>query len=133
MVARPDGDINSNFSQSEYDSFVVPHCPHCDMLNSYMKELDTNRSAHGEPDYVTFKVPQLYNTSGLPARVGLNINPDAISNVDQRAIMKPDLVFFGGSIAADDTRRADHLVAKCDAMIVLGTSLTVLIVGAFRC
>ena len=45
-------------------------------------------------------------------------------------VLKPDVVFFGDTVPAERARRAADAVAQCDALLVVGTSLSTL--SAFR-
>ena len=40
-------------------------------------------------------------------------------------LVKPAVVFFGESVPADKTQKAFEVVAECDALLVVGSSLTV--------
>ena len=45
-------------------------------------------------------------------------------------VIKPDVVFFGDSVPAARATRAAEAVAQCDALLIVGTSLSTL--SAFR-
>ena len=77
----------------------------------------------------------------VPPR-GLRADGDAeVGVVDERfrvppcavcgdGVLKPDVVFFGDTVPAERARRAADAVQRCDALLVVGTSLSTL--SAFR-
>lgn len=45
--------------------------------------------------------------------------------VECGGILKPEIVFFGGNVPMSKIEHVNQLVEECDALLVLGSSLTV--------
>lgn len=97
---RPDGD--SNLPQDlDFSTFQLPSCPVCTDGQGHPL-----RPIESQSDSVFAESPM------------------------QHGILKPDLVFFGANVPKQVHARADELLASCDGLLVVGTSLTVW--SAFR-
>lgn len=92
---------------------------------------------HGLPRADLQRRLELLNPDWSPEVLG--INPDGDADVDERTYpefriagcpgcggtLKPDVVFFGESVPRERLDRADDLVDRADAMVIVGSSLVV--------
>lgn len=62
-----------------------------------------------------------------PSSTEIALDQDKIPHCQHcDAILKPDIIFFGEAIPEDALERSYQLVAECGAMIIIGTSATVM-------
>ena len=106
---RPDGDVDLP-QDLDFSTFVIPSCPLCTDGEGHPK--DPVEAAHVSAE----------DSRALAA--GEGVQPMRCG------VTKPDLVFFGANVPPHRHARADQLLQQADAILVVGTSLTVW--SAFR-
>jgi NAD-dependent SIR2 family protein deacetylase len=106
-AVRPDGDVE--LPPTVYDAFVAPVCPSCG-----------RQHGSGASDSAPAASPQPPQASPSDAAA----RPPLIADLPP-GVLKPRVVFHGGWVPEEVKQRARTLVDRSDAVLVVGSTLTV--------